>query len=72
MQTSIKSIDIILNGAGYTLDTPATLAALVSVRKPTSPFAIEVNKKLVRRTEYDAVTLNAGDRVEIVTLVGGG
>lgn len=34
--------------------------------------AIEVNQHLVRRVEHPTTILHAGDRVEIVTLVGGG
>ncbi len=34
--------------------------------------AVEVNEALVPRANYPAVLLEDGDRVEIVTLVGGG
>lgn len=34
--------------------------------------AVEVNQELVPRTEFDSTLLHDGDRVEIVTLVGGG
>jgi len=34
--------------------------------------AVEVNKVLVRRAKYDTHELHDGDRIEIVTLVGGG
>jgi sulfur carrier protein len=37
-----------------------------------SPCAVEVNARLVRRAERAATTLSDGDRVEVVTLVGGG
>lgn len=66
------TIDILVNGESVSLDAPATVAALVAVRKPRPPFAVEVNKQLVRHKEYDATLLAAGDNVEIVTLVGGG
>ena len=36
------------------------------------PCAVEVNRKLVPRTEHSSVTLHDGDEIEIVTLVGGG
>jgi thiamine biosynthesis protein ThiS len=42
------------------------------VRQPQPPFAVELNKQLVRRPTYDTTSLNNGDVVEIVTLVGGG
>ncbi len=34
--------------------------------------AVEVNEQLVRRVNYAQTPLHEGDRVEIVTLVGGG
>lgn len=36
------------------------------------PVAVEVNEQVVPRRELAARTLAAGDRIEIVTLVGGG
>lgn len=34
--------------------------------------AVEVNRDLVPRAQFDAIALREGDRVEIVTFVGGG
>lgn len=64
---------LLINGeeVTLTLDAP-TLAALLSVRNPRPPFAVEVNKQHVHRAAYDRTALRDGDRVEIVTLVGGG
>lgn len=63
---------VTVNGDEVSLTGPATVAALVDVRKPRPPFAVEVNKQLVRFSEYETTPLAAGDCVEIVTLVGGG
>jgi len=67
-----SSIRICLNGEAFALPAPATVASLVAVRQPPPPFAVEVNKQLVRRPNYGATELRDGDEVEIVTLVGGG
>lgn len=61
-----------VNGATEVLPSPATLAALIARRGPRPPFAVEVNKRLVRREAYASTHLADGDQVEIVTLVGGG
>jgi thiamine biosynthesis protein ThiS len=53
--------------AGSTLSDLLTQFSLVPER-----VAIEVNEKLVRRGSYAQTPLQEGDRVEIVTLVGGG
>lgn len=65
-------LQILVNGESDTLEAPATVAALVARRAPRPPFAVEVNKRLVRRSTYESTPLAEGDRVEIVTLVGGG
>ncbi len=36
------------------------------------PCAVEVNEELVPRSEHEHRRLQGGDRIEIVTLVGGG
>ena len=70
--TFTNGIAIRVNGVELALTPPATIASLVAIRRPRPPFAVELNKRLVRRPEYASTPLAAGDVVEIVTLVGGG
>ena len=35
-------------------------------------LAVELNREVVRRADWPAITLSEGDRVEIVHFVGGG
>lgn len=65
-------ISIQLNGEAFSLPSPATVASLVAIRSPRPPFAVELNKSLIRRPHYESTVLRSGDSVEIVTLVGGG
>lgn len=62
-----------VNGADTTVPETISLTELLS-RFEVSPLrvAIEVNEQLVRRKDFDAARLKEGDRVELVTLVGGG
>lgn len=64
---------ITLNGEPYELDGPLSLADLLD-RLQIDPrrVAVEHNLTIVRRPRYDQVTIEAGDRVEIVNFVGGG
>ncbi len=64
---------IMVNGDSKTLDDGASVAELVA-RLDLMPerVAVEVNERLVRRATHGQTTLREGDRVEIVTLVGGG
>ncbi len=66
-------MQIIVNGESQTIPDGATVADLVDQLQLTpARVAVELNAELVRRATYAGVVLNAGDQVEIVTLVGGG
>jgi len=67
-----KKMRIRLNGQVQEIEAAATVASLIVLRRPRPPFAVEVNKRLIRRQAYEATALGDGDVVEIVTLVGGG
>ncbi len=64
---------IIFNGQPREISADATVAALLDeLELPGSRVAVEVNYELVPRAEHAAYTLKDGDRLEIVTFVGGG
>lgn len=67
------TIEIRLNGDDAAVPAGSTVADLVAARglEPRQ-VAVEVNKLIVPRADHAQHTLSAGDRVEIVTLVGGG
>ena len=67
-----KRMTVQVNGEAIALEPDSSLAALVARRAPQPPFAVEVNRRLVRRNAYADTPLHDGDVVEIVTLVGGG
>lgn len=64
---------------GETRDVDATTASPFSVddllqllQLPADRVAVEHNGSIVRKPQRAATTLNDGDRLELVTLVGGG
>jgi len=63
---------VTINGQPVELAMPATVATLLEARQPRPPFAVELNKRLVRRSAYATTPISNGDHLEIVTLVGGG
>ncbi len=66
-------MEIIVNGQTQSVPDGQTVAALVEAQGLAGqPCAVEVNRKLVPKRQHDEHTLAAGDRVELVTLVGGG
>jgi len=64
---------VMVNGKIEDIEPGAGLAELVQ-RCGLTPerVAVEVNRELVRRADYARTELREGDRVEIVTFVGGG
>lgn len=62
-----------LNGSPREVNGPATVAELLrELGLDRSPCAVEVNARLVRKPDHATHLLAEGDRVEVVTLVGGG
>lgn len=66
-------IEITLNGEPRRVPQGSSLADLIgSLALQPEQVAVERNDELVRRREHGATRLEPGDRVEVVTLVGGG
>jgi len=64
---------IFVNGDVRDLETGATLADLLAeLGVQARHVAVEVNMELVPRAAHAEHTLADGDRLEVVTLVGGG
>ena len=64
---------ITLNGQQETLDSATTLGQLLT-RLKLEPIrvAVEINEDLIPRKTFAGTAIRDGDRIEIVTLVGGG
>ena len=64
---------VVLNGQPRALPDGLTLSGLLAeLGLEKSPVALELNREVVPRTRHADTPLREGDRVEIVTLVGGG
>jgi len=66
-------LEILLNGEPREVEDSVTLAELLQ-RLEMNPryVAVERNRELVPRAEHAACRLQPDDKLEIVTLVGGG
>ncbi len=64
---------VTINGCEETLPGELSVAELLSIRK-VEPVraAVEINEHLVRRECLGETMIQNGDRIEIVTFVGGG
>lgn len=64
---------IYLNGESKDLTESSTLCDLVNeLHLPSTRIAIELNRTVVRRRDWEHTALNENDRIEIVHFVGGG
>ncbi|HVF45148.1 MAG TPA: sulfur carrier protein ThiS [Pyrinomonadaceae bacterium] len=62
-----------LNGEDKDVEAHTTLPALIEgLSLAPERIAVELNGEVVRRAEWPRVTLDEGDRVEVVHFVGGG
>jgi thiamine biosynthesis protein ThiS len=66
-------VNITVNGEQVALAEPIHIVELLN-RLSLNPerLAVEVNKRIVRRSEWNSTILVEGDKVEIVHFVGGG
>ncbi len=61
-----------VNGEEYETEK-GTIAQLLAERGiAPGRVAVEVNLKVIRKTEYDTYRLSEGDEIEVVNFVGGG
>jgi sulfur carrier protein len=66
-------VNILVNGVPRELPEGTTVAELLAqLEMPARQVAVEVNLELVPRAEHQRHALCEADRLEIVTLVGGG
>lgn len=63
---------LVVNGEERDLEV-ATVAELLESLEVRQRFvAVELNREIVPRSEHATCVLTEGDRIEIVTMVGGG
>jgi thiamine biosynthesis protein ThiS len=66
-------ISLTVNGKTVELERPTPLMDyLEKLGVNARAVAVEHNGEIIARTSFTTVTLRAGDRVEIVRMVGGG
>jgi thiamine biosynthesis protein ThiS len=67
------SLRVYINGDSLELSDPTTLAELITdLDLPAARIAVELNRAVVRRSEWSTTMLKDEDRIEIVHFVGGG
>lgn len=73
MATTGRGIQVSVNGRDVQVPAGSTVADLVrQLDLVRARIAVEHNRRVLPRAEHATVALNHGDRLEIVTFVGGG
>lgn len=68
-----QPIELTVNGEPRTIAAGSTVADLIrELGCRPEQVAVERNKEIVRRPDHARIALVAGDRLEVVTLFGGG
>ncbi len=69
----MDTILINVNGEDRRFEDPLTVTDLIRILEiKSSSIAVEVNKRIIPRSSHSTHLIREGDRVEIVTFVGGG
>ena len=68
-----QKITIRLNGDAHVIDGDARLTTLIETlkMKPTR-IAVELNREVVLKADYEKISLREGDELELINFVGGG
>ena len=66
-------MNLIINGEPREFSSPLALLSLIEkLGMKADRVAVELNREIVRREQWEATLLKDGDRLEIVHFVGGG
>lgn len=65
-------MNILLNGQNYCTDCTNLLQLVAECQLQQKRFAVELNQRIIPKSQLADTTLSEGDRVEIIQAVGGG
>lgn len=73
MGTEREHVQVVVNGETSTVIRGTTISQLLGqLGVPTGRVAVELNLSVIDQSRFDQLALDQGDRVEIVSFVGGG
>jgi thiamine biosynthesis protein ThiS len=65
-------MNLYVNGEAREVDVASLAELIIYLDLPEARIAIELNREVVRRGEWERTMLKDEDRIEIVHFVGGG
>ena len=64
---------IIINGERRELEGPMTVQILLEhLELDSRRVAVEINRRILKRAEFETVSVSEGDQLEVVHFIGGG
>ena len=64
---------IFINGEAREIAASTNLVSLLEqFSMPTERIAVELNERVVRKKDWQSITINDSDKIEIIHFVGGG
>ena len=66
-------MNVLINGEPREVPDSVNLTALLELFSlPSQRVAVELNRNVVRRADWESVTVTEGDKIEVIHFVGGG
>lgn len=63
---------VTVNGERTEINDVETVAGLINFLNIDGRIAVEINREIVPRSQFDRFKINSGDVIEIVHAIGGG
>ena len=66
-------MQVLINGETRKIENELNLRELLEkLELPTERIAIELNKDVIRKKDWETIKINDADKIEIIHFVGGG
>jgi sulfur carrier protein len=66
-------VTVVLNGEEHQIESEVTLDRLLDLFSlPKQRVAVELNRAVVRRNDWQTTSVKDADRIEVIHFVGGG
>ncbi|MGC2235463.1 MAG: sulfur carrier protein ThiS [Pyrinomonadaceae bacterium] len=66
-------MNILINGEDREISSEVNLTELLkTLSLPTERVAVELNKEVVRKKDWENIKIAEGDKLEVIHFVGGG
>jgi sulfur carrier protein len=66
-------MQVLINGETRNIENELNLRELLEkLELPTTRIAIELNKDVVRKKDWESIKISDADKIEIIHFVGGG